>query len=225
MPYFTTEKTFLFPSFDISKKEKEKLNAFLSLLEESDVASIIIKEEETKESTRGRKPYNPFRMFATIAYAFSIHSGSLRKIEESINYDLRFIYLMEQERPSYVAISEFLNNIFVKHHREIYSKIVKTFINKYEIDITDCFLDGTKFEANANKYKFVWKPTTFHKKLDIKIKGLLKQYFEINNQETLLKSNIIAEYITKFGELLKTQGIDINNIIINKRYIKIRRIL
>lgn len=214
MPYFTIEKTFLFPSFDLPKKEKEKLDKFLLILEKSDVASIIQKEKESKD-TRGRKPYNPFRMFATIIYAFSIHSGSVRKIEESVNFDLRFIYLMEQERPSYVAFSEFLNNIFVKHHREIYSKILTTILDEYSIDISDCFLDGTKFEANANKYKFVWRPTNFHKKLDIKVKALLGEYFEIK-ETNILKSDAIAVYLSSFYELLKKDGIEIETIVTGK---------
>ena len=35
------------------------------------------------------------------------------------------------------------------------------------------FLDGSKFEANANKYKFVWKPTTLHIRLSEKVANLL----------------------------------------------------
>ena len=38
------------------------------------------------------------------------------------------------------------------------------------------YIDGSKFEANANKYKFVWKPTTFHIKLSNKIRLLLNDY-------------------------------------------------
>ena len=75
---------------------------------------IMAEQKATKkEYAGGRRPYNPYRLFATIIYAFSKHSGSVRKIEESLNYDLRFIYLMEQERPSYVTISSFLNNVVV----------------------------------------------------------------------------------------------------------------
>ena len=51
--------------------------------------------------------------------------------------------------------------------------ITQTIIDEFNLDISDEYLDGTKIEANANKYKFVWKPTKFHKKLDIKIKDLL----------------------------------------------------
>ena len=110
------------------------------------------------------------------------------------------MYLMDNENPSYAKIGEFLNNLFVKFHHKIYSLLVSEFIKETGINIDDCFLDGTKIEANANKYKFVWKPTTFHKKLDENMKKLLNKYFSVNKTE-LLKSIEVAEYITKMGNL------------------------
>lgn len=69
MPYFITEKVFLMPSFDISEKEKRKLDTFLEILERSN-ASKIIEKEVTREINVGRKPYNPYRLFASISMAF-----------------------------------------------------------------------------------------------------------------------------------------------------------
>ena len=161
IPYFTIEKTFLIPSLELSFEEKRKFDIFLRILEDSEVGEII--ETATRKTySAGRKSYNPYRLFASIIYGFSKHSGSVRKIEESIFYDLRFIHLMEQEKPSYVTISSFLKNVIVPNHFVIFSKIIKFVIRYFDINIDDVFLDGSKFEANANKYKFVRKPTTFH---------------------------------------------------------------
>ena len=105
---------------------------------------------------------------------------------------------MDNEVPSYAKIGGFLNNLFVKSHHEIYSLLVSQFIKETGINVDDCFLDGTKIEANANKYKFVWKPTTFHKRLDGNIKALLNKHFAVTKTE-LLKSIEVAEYVTKLG--------------------------
>lgn len=204
-------KSFLLPSFEISEKERNKIDSFLQILEESNVANIINKEIKKDKSNGGRPSYNPYRLFATIAYAFSKHSGSLRKIEESINYDLRFIYFMEQERPSYVTIAKFLNNVVVKHHKEIFSSIIKTILKKYDICIDDVFLDGTKIEANANKYKFVYKPTTFHNNLNLKIKDLLSSYFFLPRSKKTFTSKEIATYLSSLSEIILQKGIDLNN--------------
>lgn len=128
MSYFTTEKIFLFPSFDLPEKEKTKLNIFLSILEDSQVGPLI--HNAIKNDTEvGRKSYNPYRLFATIIYGFAKHSGSVRKIEESLNFDLRFMYLMQQERPSYVTISKFLNNVVVSHKIRKNKKAIKFLIS------------------------------------------------------------------------------------------------
>ena len=69
---------------------------------------------------------------------------------------------------------------------------------------------GTKIEANANKYNFVWKPVKFHKKLDVKIKTLLDKM----GYNDLYTKELIKSY--DFNQLLKQYAhfndIDINNI-------------
>lgn len=143
---------------------------------------MIEKETKKDKSLGGRSSYNPYRLFAAIIYAFSKHSGSLRKIEESIKYDLRFIYIMNNYSPTYVTISKFLNNVVVKHSEESFSLITLTILNKYNLCFDDCFIDGTKIEANANKYKFVYKPTKFKFNLFEKIRLLLLKYFELSDK-------------------------------------------
>ena len=98
MSYFTTKQTYLFLSSDLPPEEKSLLDQYLEILEDSSVGKII--ESKIKKDTNvGRKPYNPYKLFATIIYAFSKHNGSIRNIEESIKFDTRFIYLMEGYTP------------------------------------------------------------------------------------------------------------------------------
>lgn len=216
MPFFTVFQDHLFPTAELDRGEREKIDTFLRLLEESGVGEIIYKETNKDRSLGGRNSYNPYRLFAAIIYAFSKHSGSLRKIEESIKFDLRFIYLLNQETPSYVTISKFLNNVVVKHFEAIFVSITKTILLKYNFCFDDCFIDGTKIEANANKYKFVYKPTTFKINLFDKIKLLLIQYFPLSENKITFVSKEVASYVSLMLELLKKQNIDINTIKIGR---------
>ena len=70
-------------------------------------------------------------------------------------------------------------------------------IDELNINISNQFLDGSKLEANANKYKFVFKPTTYHKKLDIKIKILLNEMNINFSSDDLIKSFQLKEIICK----------------------------
>lgn len=207
MPHFTLSKTFLFNSYDLSEEDKAVFDVYLSVLEESGIHEIFEKELGEPGPKRGRPPYNPYKLFAAIAYAFSKHSGSLRKIEESLRYDMRFIYLMEGETPSHVTISHFLNNYIVKHQSEIFTKIVLAIARRYRIDLSDCFLDGTKLEANANKYKFVWKPTASHAKLIAKASALIAEHFGAEGLPKAVTALQMGAYLTRLKSEIEEGGL------------------
>ena len=207
MAFFTgIQQTFNLRS-DISSEEKEKMHKYLEILEESGSGEIIEKAIGKDYKKGGNPGYNPYRMYATILYAFSKHSGSVRRIEESMKYDLRFLYLMEEERPSYSTISRFCNNVVVAHQKELYSSLLKTIIKKFQIDVSDTFIDGTKFEANANKMKFVWKPTSFHSRLNDGIRTILSNYFELPKSKVSFVPSEIANYLTQLEQRIVEKGI------------------
>ena len=78
MAFFTIFQQQLFSTAELPKGEKAKIDDFLQLLEISGVGEIIYQETEKDRSLGGRTSYNPYRLFASIIYAFSKHSGSLR---------------------------------------------------------------------------------------------------------------------------------------------------
>ena len=98
--------------------------------------------------------------------------------------------------------------------------ITSAIINKYQISTDDCFIDGTKIEANANKYKFVYKPTTFKINLFDKIKSLLVQYFQLSEKKKTFISKEIASYVSLLLEMIKKQNIDIDNILVGRGHKK-----
>ena len=71
MAYFTTQQSYFFLCSDIPSEEKQKLNDFLLILEESGVGAIIEDAVGRKQETGGRPSYNPYRLFAPLLYAFS----------------------------------------------------------------------------------------------------------------------------------------------------------
>jgi len=87
MSYFIPFQPCLAYSFNEKMKEIKIIDKFLVFLEESGAGKII--QSEVSEYKEGRRPYNPYKLFAAIIYGFSKHSGSLRKSEESIIYDIR----------------------------------------------------------------------------------------------------------------------------------------
>ena len=201
MNYFTIkESIFIVPSIKCNE-EFRKIDKYIELLNKSGIGQII----ENTQKVIGRKGYNPFNLVATILYCFSQFKSSIREIEKLCIFDLRVIYIMEQEQPSDSTIKDCINKYILPFQYEIFTKITKAIIDEFNLDCSNQYLDGTKIEANANKYKFVWKPTTFHKKLEVKIRELLSLMEIEYTDKKLIKSSefnkIINEYCDFFAKM------------------------
>ena len=177
-------------------EEFDKIDKFIGLLNKSNIGKLINQEQKLK----GRNGYNPFDLVATIIYCFSQFKSSIREIENLCVFDFRVMYIMKQYQPSRNVICECINRYIVPYQYDIFTMITRAIIEELNLNITNQYLDGTKIEANANKYKFVWKPVTFHKKLDSKIRVLLSLIgVEITKKELIKSSElneIIKEYVT-----------------------------
>ncbi len=205
MEYFNTKRPiFIVPSVECYE-EFDKIDKYIKILNDSGIGKII----KMVQNKVGRKGYNPFNLMATIIYCFSKFKSTVREIEDLCKFDLRVMYIMEQEQPSHNVIKDCINKYIVPYQYEIFTSITKVIINERNIKTDTQYDDGTKIEANANKYKFVWKPTTYHKKLDIKIKELLLQMNIENKDKKIIKSfqfnELIKEYVVR-------ENIDINSI-------------
>ncbi len=196
MSYFNTNETFFVIPLNSSDGEIRKINCLFDILEKSGVGEII-ESANYKSSNIGRKAYNPYKLFAAIIYCFAMHKGTLRNIEEMCTYDLRLQYILNQNTPSYKTILEFINDVVLPNKEAIFSKITKTIIDEFNLDIDDCYLDGTKLEANANKYKFVYKPRKVKTNLENKIIIFLK---EIGENSEKINSKILLTAIKKYEE-------------------------
>ena len=205
MPYFIISKIFLIPSFDLEEKEREKIDRFLLFLENSQVGNVISKYVKNNTVKGGRPNCNYYKLFATILYGFAFDKYTLREIESACKFDLRYITIMEQQQVNYSTISRFINTVIVPNEQLIFALLCSQLKKELNIEFDDVFIDGTKIEANANKYKFVWKPLTFHERISNKAYELIFKYNLLNNntRETYIRSSIIALSLSNL-ELIKS---------------------
>lgn len=198
MSYFTTSRVILFPSFTLEDKETEKLDRFLAFLEDSGVGRIISESSKGTRFGSGRPACNCCRLFAAILYGFAFDKYTLRQIEEAVTFDIRYITLMDYERVDHTTISRFMNRTLLPNIQEIFSLLCRQIKKKLGMEFDDAFIDGTKFEANANKYKFVWKPVTFHKRLTASAYQLMRDNgISIQGgKEELISSSVIAKALS-----------------------------
>ena len=209
MEYFTTKRPIFLVPPDKYNGEFDKIDKFLIFLEESGVWKIIKSVKLKRRECKGRKGYDPYKLLAAIIYCSAKFKASLRDIEDKCIFDIRVLYIMDSNIPDHSTFGNFINDYIVPYQYEIFTTIVKHIIKKLNLIIEDAYVDGSKFEANANKYKFVWKPTKFHQKLDVKIKELLSTMKIEFNNEKMIKSIDLSKNI---DEYVIRENININTI-------------
>lgn len=119
------------------------------------------------------------------AYTQSVFSG--RKIEALTKDSIWMMWLTQSYQPSYRTINRFRVNPLVDSLlRECFVQFRSQLVREQLIDEEVIFIDGTKIEANANKYTFVWKKS---------IENFEKSLIEKSNflYDELLKNEIIPE--------------------------------
>ena len=130
------------------------------------------------EYTTGRLRYNPVNMLKTVLFGF-MTSGycSLRELEDNCKVNIRFMYLMDHQTPSYRTFGYFINEILQDKIENIFNDINHAIFNDEHVDLQPLYIDGSKFEANANKQTWVWKKATekFRYKLYEKITAEIEE--------------------------------------------------
>ena len=100
--------------------------------------------------------YNPIMMYAVVTYANMRGVRSVDRIVELCERDLAFIWLTRGQKPKRDAFYEFKGK---KLTSEILDDLNYQFLRRLQkeglVTLKELFIDGTKIEANANRYTFV----------------------------------------------------------------------
>lgn len=129
--------------------------AFDRIMEEINIAQYLKPEQPSRI---GRPGYNRVNMLKTILFGFmDTGYASLRELEDRCKVNLRYMYLMDYETPSYRSFGYFINTELGDSIEKIFQAIMLHIQETDSVDLQHLYIDGSKFQANANKYTFVWK--------------------------------------------------------------------
>ena len=129
-----------------------------------------------KTYVRAWRKVNPVTLFEILVFAYMNRLFSSREIEQACKTDIRFMWLLDGEpAPSDSTISRFMRGNLAKVIEDLFYQFVAKLYEKGEVKFKNLFVDGTKIEAYANKYTFVWKKAVEKNlaKLDKKIEAVL----------------------------------------------------
>ena len=107
----------------------------------------------------GRDEYPPRLLTKVWVYGYMRRIISTRPLEAACRENLKFMYLLEGHKPpDHNTLARFRSGILRSEVGEdLLYQLVKLLLRKGYLDMATIFIDGTKIEANANRYSFVWK--------------------------------------------------------------------
>lgn len=152
--------------------ENDPVRVLNSIVDHLDISRI----EESYEGG-GASSYHPRMLMKVVFYAYLQNVYSGRKMEQLLRRDVNFMWLSGMQHPDFNTINLFRKNRLADVVDDIFTQVVQMLVDGKFISLDVQYVDGTKIEASANKYTFVWKKVTKMNqgKLDKKVKAILEE--------------------------------------------------
>lgn len=133
----------------------------------------------------GRDSYHPKMMTKVLIYAYSQKIYSSRQIAKALTENILFMWVAARQQLDFRTINRFCSERMKDVLETVFAAMLDLLVKEGYIKLEHYFLDGTKIEANANRYTFVWKKAVdkHHAKLQEKIKDLFEKIEELEKEE------------------------------------------
>ena len=154
--YTTNEKCFQLQipmNLNIIIPENDSVRLLSQFVEEMDLTCLYDTYSMIKENQ-----VTPRQMLKIMLYGYLDGRYSSREIEKACHRDINFMYLLEgKTAPDHATIARFRSLHFGPCAKKLLTGCAELLLELGEISGENIFIDGTKIEANANRYTFVWK--------------------------------------------------------------------
>ncbi len=184
-------------NLEIKLPDDDPVRLLDSICDELDYSELY------KTYDRAWRKYDPKMLFKLIVYGYIRGYYSCRDIEKACHRDICFMWLLNGNSvPDSATFARFQNERLTSVIEKLFYQLILLLHDQGEIPFENIFVDGTKIEANANKYTFVWKSAVekFSGKLSVKSERKLdeiKQRYSLNKDlntlQTLKALNTLAE--------------------------------
>ncbi|MBD5134660.1 MAG: IS1182 family transposase [Lachnospiraceae bacterium] len=190
-----------FSFFELCLPGDDPVYTLKKVMEELDFSGLL-----ANCSDKGRTGYNPIMMYAVVTYANMRGVRAVDRIVELCERDLAFIWLTKGRKPRRDAFYEFKNK---KLTADVLDDLNYQFLRRLQkeglVTLKELFIDGTKIEANANRYTFVWRGS-----INYHLAGLLDTIDSLYQKyNTFLNQN---EYGSKYdignAQMFVIEGMD-----------------
>jgi len=139
------------PSLDELIEENHPVRIIDQVIDNVD-DSVLIKQYKGG----GTSSYHPRMLLKVMVYSYICNIYSSRRMEAALKENIHFMWLSGMSRPDHNTLNRFRSEKLKDVLKDIFAQVVMMLIDSGHVSLRDVYLDGTKIEANANRFTFVW---------------------------------------------------------------------
>ena len=157
-------------------------------------------------------------LLKVLIYGYLRNIYSSRKLEQALQENIHFMWLSGGAKPDHNTINDFRGKRLKEHLQQIFSQVVVLLAEAGVLSLKEITLDGTKLEANANRYTFVWGKAikTSRERIEKQLNELWKYVEEVYQDEEQtpnkpefkeINPESVSRAVEEINEALKTKEI------------------
>jgi transposase len=162
-PYIQNQPSLLPPTYDELVPSNHPVRVINKVLDKIDPTPLLRLYKPGGTST-----YHPVMLLKVLVYAYVNNIYSSRKIEAALQESIYFRWLSGNNQPDHNTVNRFRSDRLKDVLRKIFTQVVQLLAEEGLLSIKELYTDGTKIEANANRYTFVWGKSIKNNKEKIK---------------------------------------------------------
>ncbi|HQW97064.1 MAG TPA: IS1182 family transposase [Saprospiraceae bacterium] len=177
----------------------------------------------------GSSAYHPKMMIKVWVYGYCTRVYTSRPLALALREQLPFMWLAGGQTPNFKTLSEFRGNRMQGMIDVIFKQVLLMLIQEGYVNLEDIYVDGSKWEANANRHKVVWSKNVVRHKAAVmeRIEKLLEEVAQLQAEEdrrygnrdlevmgegksveVVLNSAQLREYLTDLNTLIEKASTD-----------------
>jgi len=150
-PYNQGQLMVLPPTFDDLIPEAHPVRIVNQVIDKINLDPLL-----RKYKGGGTSSYHPRMLLKVLVYGYLCNVYSSRKLESATQENIHFMWLSGMEKPDHNTINRFRSDRLKGVVKKVFSQVVLMLVDSGHLDLQKVYTDGTKIEANANRYTFVW---------------------------------------------------------------------
>ena len=165
----------------------------------------------------GAPAHDPQMMLKVVLLAYASGIYSSRKIAQATRENVGFLWICGMRPLDHMTVNRFRSERVRPVFEEVFSEVIQLLADMGLVTLDTYFLDGTKVEANANRFTFVWAKSTkrYKDQLRARVHAHLAAIDEMCDEEEALApdepseidSEAIAEAARRINERIRDKGV------------------